>query len=92
MNQYLNYCEHEGINVYMSNTDSVAIPTKDVHKFQRWLGPKLGQLHIEIESREAIIIRANCYYMSDDWFRFSGKSHDEIRATGDIRSFYKELL
>jgi hypothetical protein len=63
-----------------------------VDKFQKYIGGRIGELHVEHESKEAIIIRANSYYMDDSWFRYSGKSHCEIEAMGSIRSYYKGLL
>jgi hypothetical protein len=92
MNKYLNCADAEGIPVYMSNNDSIMIPTCCVHKFQKWISGKIGDLHVENQSNEAIVIRANCYYMSDSWFRYSGKCHSHIATMDDIRSFYLSLL
>jgi hypothetical protein len=88
MNRYLNYADAEGIPLYLSNTDSLLIPTKDVSKFQKWISSKIGDLHIERQTSQAIVIRANLYYLCDDHFRSSGYSHSDIAASGNIKEWF----
>jgi hypothetical protein len=81
-------CDALGIPVYMSNIDSILIPTSDVHKLKHRIGNEMGDLKVEHSSDHAIVIRANLFYMNDDHYRSSGIPHKVIQQTGDIRGWF----
>jgi hypothetical protein len=85
-------CEELGIKVYMSNVDSILIPTSDVHKLHHRLDDEMGDLKLECSSDQAIVVRANLFYMNDDYYRSSGIPHKTIEATGDVRLWFLNRL
>ena len=56
----LTFCRSNGIPVFYSAADSIAIPTSHKHLFP--LGKELGQWKIEAESETAIFVRRGLYY------------------------------
>jgi hypothetical protein len=89
MNEIFYNCSRSGVDVLLHHTDSLMIHTKDLHKLQHLIGSELGELHIEIQSKEAIIIRGNCYYLDDSFYRWAGKS---LKTIENKRNEYiKEL-
>jgi hypothetical protein len=92
VNDYFELFKSLGIPVFLHNTDSFMIPTVDVGKIAHLIGPQLGLLKLEQSSDEAIILRASQYYMSDSYFRFTGKPKTEIQAQPSIRQFYVDRL
>jgi hypothetical protein len=85
-------CDALGIPVYLSNVDSILIPTSDVHKLKHRIGNEIGDLKVECSSDEAIVVRANCYYMSDSHYRSSGIPHKSIEQTGDVKLWFLNRL
>jgi hypothetical protein len=53
MNRFFDILDRNGVPVYMSNTDSILLPSKDVHLLQEHIGTGLGQLHLERSTDEA---------------------------------------
>jgi hypothetical protein len=92
MNEIFDECDKQGIEVYTSNTDSLAIPTDDVSKIQQRIGTAIGELKVEHQAPEVVVIRANCYHMDDDHYKSSGIPHANIEATGDIRGWFESKL
>jgi hypothetical protein len=76
----------------LSNTDSILLPTEHVAKLAEFIGTGLGQLHLEKQAPEAIIIRANLYYLGDDHIRSAGIPHSTIEASGNVRGWFLSKL
>jgi hypothetical protein len=72
----------------MSNTDSLMVPTADVPKLSHHIGDAMGSLKVEKASDDAIVIRANLYYMSDTHYRSSGIPHSQTEETGDVMGWF----
>jgi hypothetical protein len=85
-------CNALDIPIYMSNVDSILIPTADVGKLQHRIGNEIGMLKVEYSSGEAIVIRPNLYYMSDSHYRSSGIPHKTIEDSGNIKQWYMYQL
>jgi hypothetical protein len=92
MNELFEECANKGIDVMLSHTDSILIPTDKVELLRSRIGPDLGQLHIETASQEAIVVRGNCYYLSDTHYRAAGVQHSKIEQTGSIRNWFVDQL
>jgi hypothetical protein len=69
MNELFDECSGKGIAVYMSNTDSLLIDTRNVERLNYRIGKQLGRLKVEAVGVNAIVERANCYYLSADHCR-----------------------
>jgi hypothetical protein len=75
-----------GSDLIYSDTDSLLIPTSRVSDFRQYIGENMGELKVEETSPEAIVVKAKCYYMSNDRYRtFRGKD-------GDVRQWYSSLI
>jgi hypothetical protein len=92
MNQLFAECDELNIPVYMSNTDSLMVPTADVPKLSHHIGDAMGLLKVEKTSNDVIVIRANLYYMSDAHYRSSGIPHKKIEETGDVMGWFAAKL
>jgi hypothetical protein len=92
MNELFVECQAKGIDVLLHNTDSILIPSDKVELLRHRIGSKLGQLHLEMAGDEAIIVRPNCYYISDNHYRAAGVPHAKIEATGDIKKWFIKQL
>jgi hypothetical protein len=88
MNRIFAECDEPSILVYMSNTDSLMVPTAHIPRLSHHIGDAMGSLKVEKASDDAIVIRANLYYMSDSHYRSSGIPHSQIEATGDVMSWF----
>jgi hypothetical protein len=85
-------CDSLNIPVYMSNVDSILIPTVDVPKLQHRIGNEIGMLKVEYSSKEAIVVRPNLHYLSNQHYRSSGIPHKTIEETGNIRAWFLDRL
>jgi hypothetical protein len=88
MNRYFDILDSAGVPCYVSNTDSLLMPTNQVHLLQKYIGDELGMLHIECKTDEAIVIRSNLYYISDEHFRSAGITHKSIVDSGSIKQYF----
>jgi hypothetical protein len=92
MNELFAECYSKGIDVVLSNTDSILIPTDKVSLLNERIGPALGQLHIEAQGDEVIIVRGSCYYLNENHWRCAGIPHKIIRETGDVKGWFAKQL
>jgi hypothetical protein len=81
-----------GIPIYIHNTDSFAIPTADVEKVRDLIGAGLGKLKLEASGHDVVVIRGNAYWLSDEYYRYTGMTHAKINAQPNIREFYLAQL
>jgi hypothetical protein len=63
-----------------------------VTKLKHRIGDAMGQLHVEASGTDAVVIRANLYYLNDNHYRSCGIPHKRIEATGDIRGWFMQKL
>jgi uncharacterized protein YecT (DUF1311 family) len=92
MNELFAECYSKGIDVVLSHTDSILIPTDKVELLNKRIGPALGKLHIEAEGAEVIIVRGGCYYLNEDHWRCAGIPHRTILETGDAAGWFSGQL
>jgi hypothetical protein len=58
-----------------------------VRKLQEFLGGRTGELYIESQSSETIII-ANSFPLCDEHFRSSGHNDSDTKANGSSREWF----
>jgi hypothetical protein len=92
VNEYFELFTSLNIPVFLHNCDSFIIPTADVAKIAHRITTALGELKIERQSAEGIIIRAQQYYMSNNHYRYSGIPKERIAQMPDIRQWYLNRL
>jgi hypothetical protein len=92
VNRYMDKFAALNIPVYIHNTDSFAIPTADVEKVRDLIGTELGAPKIENSGRDAVVLRSNAYWFSDEYYRYTDMTHAKIDAMPCIRDFYLAQL
>jgi hypothetical protein len=92
MNELFTECQAKNIDVLLSNTDSILIPTDKLELLRHRIGPRLGQLHVETSSCEAVIVKANKYYLSPEHYRAAGTPHATIEAGDNVRQWFIDRL
>ena len=63
MNNIINYCNENSINIYSIKTDSFVIDDENVNKFTNMfsIGDKLGELKIEYQAKNIKYTSKTCY-------------------------------
>ena len=75
------------VTVYYTDTDSIVIEEKDLHKLEDYIGPKLGQLKIVNHWDEAIFIAPKVYVaFSENNYHFVAKSIK--KESLDVKDFF----
>jgi hypothetical protein len=92
MNKLFDECDALGIPVYMSNIDSILIPTSDIKKLQHRIGNEMGELKLECSGNESIVIRPNLYYMNNDHYRSPGIPHKKYRRYWRYQTMVRESI
>jgi hypothetical protein len=92
VNEYFELFTSLNIPVFLHNCDSFIIPTADVAKIAHLITPALGMLKTEKQTAEAVIIRAQQYWLADNHFRFSGIPKQSIASQPNIRQWYVNRL
>jgi hypothetical protein len=78
VNELFIECQTKNINVLLSSTDSILIPTDKLDLLRHRTGNQMGMLHLETQSAEAIIVSATKYYLADSHYRSAGTQHKTI--------------
>jgi hypothetical protein len=92
MNELFMECQTKNIDVLLSSTDSILVPTDQLDLLKHQIGNRLGDLHLETSSSEAIIVSATKYYLLDSHFRAAGTQHKTIEDTRDITNWFMNQL